>query len=646
VFGNLDYPLLSGVPIPLFTCILIILNISYEYNIMENKKISKKGTGISSNKLTIMESIFNIEDTYVLDLTEKKEPNWSFMFFDWLTESMKEIYQELIHKLYNSANLTFINGLISELGYFGTEINYPLALSYYIEGARLHNQYSFFKLFYIFKDHYKVFNVEQDIDLAIFFLIKAACYNESFLDLNRIDPLQKLSMVITYADKDLTKSEQLLTRMKSYTNIEGLCISDLEYSYIFRYLSLSFSSRVVDFKKALLSLEALAESRLHPEACYKLACLYYNPINTDICTRNVSKSIEIFNYLVEIGYSKVYCSFYKVCEEQKDLEKAEQLLLLSKKAKHFSAQFYANFLSRQRDEIIPNSAKIFKHFFRSFLYGNLISVVICFEIITQITVKQRNNIIFDNEYYLGVIFEFVKSARRNEKFYQILDYDVVILFFQIYAFYYYKGLLVEKDYNKAVKILTEPFEHEKSVKNYRKVFYYLSKIYRKLGMAEQYEFYLKKTFDIYILLKEFPYHHYLVGKVLFRGSKFIKRNLEDAYFFFNMGASYKENFFFINSFYSKKCADFLHNHREVFAGVQLPTKIDYSKYTNEDEICHICCANVRQVIYKTCGHEYICLICFDKMNKNEKVYKCPMCKQESDGIINTFPSYLQIPQQC
>jgi TPR repeat protein len=576
---------------------------------------------------------------HTLQKHERIEPNWSFMFFDWMTDSLKDIYITNFDKLYNHTNETFLHGLITELGYFGVPIDYKRAMDYYIEGARLNNHYSLLKLFYVYKDHYSKFNIEQNIDTAMFFLIKAACYNEPYLDLNRIEPLNILNIIIDKKDENLSKCKELLIRFKECKQFRGeFDLTQQELNFMLQYLILSFASGAFTFKKALDGFEQIVENDKYPEACFKLACIYYSPVNTELCPRNVNKSIEIFNFLVSLGYSKAYSPFYRVLEEQNDLERAEKILFLSKEAKNFSLNFYANFLAQNKDDIIIKSSKIFKHFFRSFLYGNLISVVICFEIITQITIKTRNNITFDNKYYLRLIFDFVKKARQMDNFYQILDYDVVILFFQIYAFYYYKGILVTRDYYKAIEILTEPFQHQKSIKNYRKIFYYLSKVYKKLGSTELYESYYKKSFDMYIILKEFPYHHYVIGKALFRGSKYISKSIKDAYFFFNLGATYKDNQYFINSLYSVKCADFIQKHRDSFKLIS-PNIVDHFKYISEDEICQICYCNIRQVIYKTCGHNYICLICFEKMRTKDGLYKCPMCKQDSNEIVNTFSTY-------
>jgi TPR repeat protein len=587
----------------------------------------------------IHEETFSEEDIHVLMLYDKKEPNWTFMFFDWMTDSVKMAFNSNFEKLYSTTNKVFINGLMYEYGCFNKDIDLTKAFNCYLESARMNNQYALYKLFFIFKDHFEDFRQEQNINLALFFLIKASSYNESFLELNKVEPISMLSVILFSADKDLKKCASLLKRMKLFTEIKGFAIDNREYNYLYHFLCLNFSTRVMDFKKALSNLEKLCDIEQHPEACFKLACLYYNPINSELCVKNINKSKELFSNLVEVGYSRSYSSFYKVCEEQKDFTKAEELLLLGKKVKNFSAQFYANFLSKERSAIISNSEKIFKYFFKSFLYGNLISVVICFEILTKIMLKQNRFENFQREYYLQVIFDFVKHAKQEKKFNSIIDYDVVILFSQIHAFYSYKGILVNKDYTKAVKILTKTFEDKKSFKNYRKIFYYLSKIYKKLGQEEKYEFYLKKTLDLYLILKEFPYHHYVVGTILFKGSKYININLEDALYIFNLGANYKDNYFFINSYYSKKCADFLEKHKDTFSKVKLIEKIDITKYIPEEDICHICYSNFKQVKYKTCNHYYICLLCFDKLKNQGEGYTCPMCKQNSEEILNTFDNF-------
>jgi hypothetical protein len=129
---------------------------------------------------------------------------------------------------------------------------------------------------------------------------------------------------------------------------------------------------------------------------------------------------------------------------------------------------------------------------------------------------------------------------KENKFHNILDYDIVVLFAQIYVLYFYKGILVEKDYTKAMCILTATFIDMKPFENYRKAFYYLGKICsEKLGQEEKSEFYFKMTLNLYLILNKFPYHYYVIGKLLFKGSKYINVNLQDALYFFNLGATLK-----------------------------------------------------------------------------------------------------------
>lgn len=593
-------------------------------------------------------SIFTDDDIQILELNKRKEPNWKYIFFDWMPDTMKDLYFSKISKLYNHPNLLFIEGLQHEYGYNNHKINYSKSLELYVQGAKLNNQYCLFKLFYILQNSTTsdLFYVNKNIDLSIFFLIKASSYNETFLDLNKIDPIIKLMHIIYFKDKDLQRCRKLLEKMQFVNNEFNILIDNLELTYLHYFLRLNFYNSENEFRHSLDTLEKIAQQN-HLEANYKLACLYYNPIHKEICKKNVEKSIQLFEFLFNKNYSKSYCSYYKICEEIKLYDKLESILIFSQKLKNFSSQFYANYLSKNRDEIFKNSKKIFKYFFYSFLYGNLISVVISFEIITQIFVKNLTQVKIENlEVYLRHIYDFVSTRKFDQNLSKVLDYDILILFHQIHAYFYYKGILVNKDVNNAIKILRTPFKDKKSIKNYRKVFYYLAKSYKKIGDNEKSNFYLKKTFDIYILLREFPYHHYIVAKILLRGiDKYIEKNIENAYYFFNLGASYKENFFFINSFYSQKCKNFITENKLILNFISKNQNninnlnINVNDYINEEDICIVCYSNLKQIIFNNCGHRCLCFICFEKLNKNELIQmpvKCPMCKQENTDIINTF----------
>ena len=116
------------------------------------------------------------------------------------------------------------------------------------------------------------------------------------------------------------------------------------------------------------------------------------------------------------------------------------------------------------------------------------------------------------------------------------------------------------------------------------------------------------------------------------------KNIENAFYFFSIGANYKDNYFFINSFYSRKCYEILLNNKELFTNVNQIDKFILNNYIDEDDICIVCCANYKQIRYEKCGHNVACLICFEKMNiKNDNgIFKCPLCKQDSFNVENTF----------
>lgn len=607
--------------------------------------------GLADNKKGIVPlQLFTEEDLEILDKSNKPEPNWLFMFFEWMPESMRLIYFDELESNYNYSNLLFIKGLLFEYGYRGHKFDPKRAIDYYLHGASINNQFCLFKLFYVLKDktESEKFGQKKDIDLAMFFLIKASCYNECFLDINKIDPIIKLMHITYFRDKDLNRIRKLLEKMKYSENRLNLSIDDLEYKYLYYFIRLNFTYSDFEFKDAIINLEQISDK--HNEACYKLACFYYNPIHKEIYKKNVDKSLAMFDMLFNRNYSKSYCSYYKICEELKQYDKIETILRLSKKNKTFSFQFYANFLSKNKDDILSNSHTIFKYFFKSFLYGNLISVVISFEILSQIFLKNLAEFDKNKNYatYLQSIYDFVSTRKDDKTLFKILDYDILILFHQIHAYFYYKGIIVKKNVQKAIDILEYSFKDKKSVKNYRKAFYYIGKAYEKIGDRKKSNFFLGHSFDIYIMLKEFPYHHFIVGKLFLKGIEGkLEKNVGNAVYFFNMGASYNDNYFFINSFYSKKCINYLKEKNELKEFItnhnnSISKNISINDYINEEDLCIICYSNFKQVIAGKCGHKCLCLICFEKMNKTEtasyskSIWKCPMCQTENKCYINTF----------
>lgn len=468
-------------------------------------------------------------------------------------------------------------------------------------------------------------------------------------------------------------------------------MNNLESEYLKNFLLLSFPYSIINLTEGIKKLENIAMD--HEEACFKLACIFYNPPYREHLQKDVAKSIKYFEILYEKQYPRSLCSYMKVCEEQK-IDKLDKLHNIAKKMRGYACHFYANYLCSDREKLEGNKNKILKYFFKSLLFGNLISISIIFEIFTKLYLSkfkkskrankvidmkidfgkdfksenQENNLIINeinlNEFnevsmgleinnymenkftniglsislreFMELIFEFVDMQRSDEHINKILDYDVLVLFYQIYAYFYYKGYLVEKNYQTAIDIMEETLKKEKSYKCYRKIFYYLGKSYKKIGNEKKYEFYLKRSFDIYLLLSEFPYHHFLVAKIFLKGIKDVPKSIDNAVYYFKMGANYNENSFLINVMYSKKCEKYLKENAEIKSFIESnaikTSKVIVENFVDSEKVCIICYANYRQIRHINCKHKLICLICYEKMvNKSQ----CPFCKQISD-IQNEF----------
>lgn len=152
-----------------------------------------------------------------------------------------------------------------------------------------------------------------------------------------------------------------------------------------------------------------------------------------------------------------------------------------------------------------------------------------------------------------------------------------------------------------------------------------------------------------------------MGKLFLKGIPgIIEKSVEKAFYFFHMGAFYKDNYFFINSFYSQKCLNYLNENKEflnhcsfknydlnVLNNIQLP-KLNLDQYIKDERVCVVCCSNFRQIIFANCGHKSICLLCFEKMKKGNEIaiiqgaLKCPMCQQNSGFYVNSFEDDMKL----
>jgi len=716
----------------------------------------------NSHNFSFISSI-NLEEIFKKEIFIK-EPDWKMLIFEWMTCKIRNFFfaNSNFKKVLTDSNILFLEGLLHEYGLYGYELSNTKAFEKFNEGIKLDNQYSLYRMFFILKDEKQCqkFNLKKSSELALIFLIKSCAYNESYLDINRIEPIYTLNSIFIQANRSIEEINKIIENYRLYLSphvdkemlevgVEeefeksktnnmpkskksilinpnsklNLKMDQLEVKYLITFLLLSFPTNIINLKEALQKLEAISND--HYEACFKLACLYYSPMYREHINKDTEKSLKYFEYLESKSYKRSFCSYYKVCEEQKMKDKLHNLIVQAKNLRGYSSHFYANYLCREKTNVKEKKNKIIKYFFKSMLFGNLISVVIVFEILIKLYIadfkrnktnidknnkiikinsikskkknKERKNsrIIFkiekkdtemdidfdymesnsiqseneniflnfseeeeDNdvnleqasdkneEYwnyffknigitlkeFMRMIFEFVSIQKNDEKLNNTLDYDVLILFFQIHAYYYYKGFLVKQSYEKSIEIMEETFKSGKSIKCFRKIFYYLAKSYKKIGNLDKYNYYMKKSFDIYILLSEFPYHHFIIAKTFLRGIKDVPKNIDHAIHYFLKGYNYSDNNFFINGLYSQKCHQYLLKNSElknfVNTTVLNSSKIIVENFVDSEIICIICYANIRQVRHSICKHKLICLLCYEKMQNKDQ---CPFCKQISEA---------------
>lgn len=681
-------------------------------------------------------SIFNEEDL-------KSYPNinvidWKFMVCEWMPNSAKKYYLDNLDKIYNSSHLFLIKGLCYEYG-INTSIDYHMALNFYHKSIKLNNQIAFMKLFFIYSkllsEPNSFSDVELDIDFAIFCLIKSACYTEMSFEVLKVDTSSDLLKFINLVDKDLIRIKKVLVKMLDH----DIANTDkVENEYLEVYLKLNRSLSISDFKKEFKRLEDLAFEKNHYEACFKLACIYFYPPN-ELCPKKIDIAEKLLSFLYSKGYVKSFFSYYKLLEELGDQEslvkKFPKELLLE--MKQFSYQIYTSHLIRDSKNLYENSFIILDAIFFQFLAGSIMCAIVSFEIITQVilknkiagfenskissnnyyklhfldnyvtdegddlflsTINQNENIqikekIFNSDnigknniekrvlFYLQVIYDFCFDKNNKSWIIKAVDYDIFVLFYTMKSYFFYKGLIVKKDLFKAKELLEEAFIDKKSFKNYRKTFYYLGKINKKINEIYTSNIYLYKTVKIYLLSCEFPYHFYILGKLFYTGVKgYMNRNKIRSAKLLYFGMTFHDSNYFINVLYSTKCKEkieYLSTIDEEFKN-EFETISDYylnfdknqsqswqesssfsksgnilnkekslfeekfnalknemiNEIIDEKYICTICCHNVKQIIFYTCGHKFICNHCLEKLKFEDNVNKkCPMCNKLSSKFI-------------
>ena len=171
--------------------------------------------GLIKDQDYLNKEIFTINDLVSIDLPVS-EPNWKFMFFEWIPKLTFDYYIANLKNIYPYNTFYFIQGLMYEYG-INYKFNKHKALLLYIKSAELNSYYSLYKLFFIYSssDMSKEFEVTVDIDFAVYCLCRSLCYIDMVMEINKVDPFINLLPIINRLDRKLMKISQLLKKMEN-----------------------------------------------------------------------------------------------------------------------------------------------------------------------------------------------------------------------------------------------------------------------------------------------------------------------------------------------------------------------------------------------------------------------------------------------
>ena len=362
---------------------------------------------------------FNDYDTKDYDNSEDK---WKPYLFEGIQGELKKRLNTMIEC---SEYKDFFEALKYEYGY-GVEKNINLALSIYLKSSESNstNYLSMARLYDIYRNDYKKFNVKKDRNLELIYLFKSLAYcpllSISFgNNKNKKFPLNLVHSVFKFFIVNF--GENIIMRTFSYIgelmkrNKYKATISQKDYNLICGFLEAWLGAYDESDRNSFDALTALSYSGFN-EATYKLAIVYLIRLNKlheknekDKKKEEILKTkiFDIFQILEKNKYYKAYSEYgLFLFNEMRIFDKALQIFKEGYENKKYDCAYYY-FLSftKSNNQIIYEknhfNSKYFIDIFQALIDGFLYGF---YEVLDDI---------FDYLYIIGKKYKLLSQMRNN-----------------------------------------------------------------------------------------------------------------------------------------------------------------------------------------------------------------------------------------
>jgi len=490
---------------------------------------------------------------------ESPKPDFHKIFLShYDPEELTDLWNFILRSEYGQHY--FLKGLFLEHGIHPfTQPDYNEALKHYQKGAELRDSYCCFRLHYIYKKDYELFQLQKDRYLEMLYLIQAAAYfdeKDNRIKRKFLDPVMHLAVHLDHEDPDLIKCIELLEK---YENTDESTKNKARF--LRNWCCIRFTLSDHTKLECLHNMTILADEEEIESCCFLGEAYKYGgdfKQNLDVSKKylGIAKKYNCVKAIETLGY---------IHQVTKRPELSIENYTLGAKFGSYTSlkilgeyQIVGKFINKNFDEGMKN-------IYYAYLQCDFWAMLTLFEVYKYHELKEKGNTLIKSKMY--------KIAK---KLYDLKDKIGKIahirLAYNVYAECFEKGYDVPKDTEKAMQILKESLRKIEMEKLKTFSYYRIARIYEKEGKFEE----ANQNYDACVraclmmiedqtIVKNQAYF-YLLGKLFYMG-RGTPRNLGKSKHYLKEGIK-MENFFYFGSIFSKKCQKLLHEISPIFKNIQ------------------------------------------------------------------------------
>jgi len=622
--------------------------------------------------------MFQIHSEYFTqdDSGQITEPDWEFMFFNFLTVELKnKLFKHIGEMTWNQKY--FYLGLQYEFG-IDVEKNFKKALKYYFKGFYQRNSYCCYKLYFIYRSENINFKTKKNKDLAILFLLISAAYYEFNPINHKMEPKLYFAINLDLEDFDKEKIFAILNTLK-YSPL-----TESEILFLRSWINICFNKNFEELKNTLELLSNSIETVPFEHSIFLLANFFNDPFE-NIIERNLEKASFYFKKLENSSDPVILYGLGKFYSNINQYEKALNFMRKSFITGFNAFNGFVNvnlcYLSNIRSE---EYQFVLKSLINNLILGdcNVLADLIAFLKYIKIVFKQKeklleteikeNSSLINNSDILNKTEHqkhFINLENPNKSNHLIEEITLMKKLYKKYSFYFFSFIHFNEDFLKLNKfhslnyLINIPYFLMNSftkgsfngIIDLDKVNSIANNVELQAKVNERHRNYLlmlaakntnkkKDVIKYFLKYKEFTkdtfMNNYLQCYTLFEFDFYLK-NIKNAYDYLAVINSKNSlnselNYSNMETFFIQEKVKLLLNDKNYSVNLEshleIPNKGVNNSISEMKNLCIICMDNQKVTIFVPCGHKCCCEKCAEIIYSQKK--QCPICTMIIEHMIS------------